>query len=143
MLVADYILLRVVRTAKIRFSQNRKTSTPTPIEREIIALKRQVADLRADNDALRAEVTTLTSQNGVVDTIITHLRELKAQDQAIIGLIQPGGNGYSASLAMTGSSGRRGGFRQCPTSDCDPEGEGTTRSNSEAGKGSGSERRRR
>ncbi len=73
-----------------------KTSTPTPIEREIIALKRQVADLRADNDALRAEVTTLTSQNGVVDTIISHLRELKAQDQAIIGLIQPGGNSAQA-----------------------------------------------
>ena len=81
-----------------------KTSTPTPIEREIIALKRQVADLRADNDALRAEVTTLTSQNGVVDTIITHLRELKAQDQAIIGLIQPGGNGYSAQAGNDGEA---------------------------------------
>ncbi|NKB80263.1 hypothetical protein HED49_24040 [Ochrobactrum daejeonense] len=58
--------------------------------------------MRADNDALRAEVTTLTSQNGVVDTIITHLRELKAQDQAIIGLIQPGGNGYSAQAGNDG-----------------------------------------
>ncbi|NKW11401.1 hypothetical protein HGG76_27890 [Ochrobactrum tritici] len=58
--------------------------------------------MRADNDALRAEVTTLTSQNGVVDTIIAHLRELKAQDQAIIGLIQPGGMAIPFRLAMMG-----------------------------------------
>lgn len=81
-----------------------KTSTPTPIEREIIALERQVASLRADNDSLRAEVTALTSQNGVVDTIIAHLRELKAQDQAIIGLIQPGGNGDSGQAGVEGEA---------------------------------------
>lgn len=81
-----------------------KTSTPTPIEREIIALKRQVASLRADNDALRSEVTTLTSQNGVVDTIIAHLRELKAQDQAIIGLIQPGGTSHSDQAVVEGDA---------------------------------------
>lgn len=64
------------------------------IENDIVYLKSQVSKLRADNQSLRAEINTLTAKNGVVETIISHLRELKAKDQAILSLLQPSENAY-------------------------------------------------
>ncbi|WP_157213206.1 hypothetical protein [Sinorhizobium sp. CCBAU 05631] len=73
------------------------------LKREIGSLRKELYNLRVDNASLRSEITTLTSQNGVVDVIIGHLRELKAQDQAILGMIQPASNGHSLEQDESGS----------------------------------------
>ncbi|NKC05455.1 hypothetical protein HED55_27140 [Ochrobactrum haematophilum] len=44
---------------------------------------------------MRDEIDTLTAPNGVVDTIIGHLRELKAKDQAIMQILQPAEANYA------------------------------------------------
>lgn len=81
------------------------------LQRELGALRKELYNLRADNASLRSEVTTLTSQNGVVDMIIGHLRELKAQDQAILGMIQPASDSYAHEQDESGPEMPEGGLQ--------------------------------
>jgi cell division protein FtsB len=59
------------------------------LREEVALLRRSYEGLRAQNSSLRAEMATLTQENGVVDQIVAHLRTLQGEQQAILSVLAP------------------------------------------------------
>ncbi|TMU86415.1 hypothetical protein [Brucella haematophila] len=93
--IVAYSLSGNASTDKADATTTGRLKPASTLDSDVAYLKNQVSLLRSENQALRDEIDTLTAPNGVVDTIIGHLRELKAKDQAIMQILQPAEANYA------------------------------------------------
>jgi hypothetical protein len=84
-----YFLRGVTSNANAAIHNTADETIVSQLENEVSLLRGDVERLKQSNSSLRNEMTTLTTEDGVVDKIILHLRELKAEDQALLNIIAP------------------------------------------------------
>ncbi|TXH84904.1 MAG: hypothetical protein E6Q77_01495 [Rhizobium sp.] len=93
-----------VSLSKVYSSEPENKSTRDETKDQILAIMADIEALRQDNTYLRSEIETLTQENGILDRIIQHIRELQNSDQELIGLVGPASHQGQGIDGLNGDS---------------------------------------
>lgn len=77
------------------------------LQGKVATLDDEVNRMSAENRQLRREVELLTTSKGVIDQIISRIKEMKEENRKLLALIQPQTEGYQASVEDTGAAGEQ------------------------------------